>query len=131
MRLPSLLPPFSANAIAAVALPLGLAFLGHRLLKRVQFAGKDEQVRSRERQALHAANDGAVAQVLLKLLTAKGVRNGPCIVFPNPLTTLSYKKRKGISLTALQCGCAIPCCTCNTCAHKPPPLHVCAAHACP
>ena len=39
----------------------------------------------------------------VKRLTHKVVVNGPAVFFPDPLTTLSFKKRKGISLTALQC----------------------------
>merc|ERR1719502_1634557 len=41
-------------------------------------------------------------QLLLKHTTGKRVINGPAIHFPSLITTLSYKKRKGISLSTLE-----------------------------
>eukprot|EP00198_Chlamydomonas_reinhardtii_P011859 XP_001701196.1 predicted protein [Chlamydomonas reinhardtii] len=59
------------------------AWLGSKALRRIQYVGKNEQV-------------------LVKRLTEKVVVNGPTVFFPNPLTTLSYSKRKAINLSALQ-----------------------------
>ena len=45
MRLPSLLlPAIPMNAMVVLGASVGIVFLGSRLLKRMQFAGKDEQV---------------------------------------------------------------------------------------
>jgi hypothetical protein len=50
-------------------------------------------------------NVSADEQVILKHLTTKAVAKRPVAYFPKPLPlpTLSYKKRKAVSLTALEC----------------------------
>jgi len=45
---------------------------------------------------------GEGEQLLVKTVSGKIVHDGPVIIFPSLLTTLSYQKRKGISLNALQ-----------------------------
>merc|ERR1719487_338276 len=45
---------------------------------------------------------GSNEQLLLKKLTEKVVINGPGVHFPSYLTTLSFAKRKALSLTELQ-----------------------------
>ena len=65
----------------------GLAILGaigyYKLLDRIQYIGSNEQL-------------------LVKQLTRKIVINGPAVYFPSFVTTLSYKKRKGLSLNSNQ-----------------------------
>ena len=58
-------------------------YILRRTSKRLQYVGEGEQL-------------------LVKTVSGKIVHDGPVIIFPSLLTTLSYKKRKGISLSALQ-----------------------------
>mmetsp|Transcript_30905 Transcript_30905/g.68436 ORF Transcript_30905/g.68436 Transcript_30905/m.68436 type:complete len:647 (+) Transcript_30905:67-2007(+) len=85
--LPSLgaikLPTVKATTVVALAVPVAAIYVGHKALQRLQYIGKNEQV-------------------LVKKLTEKIVINGPGLYFPDPFTTLSYVKRKGINLTAMQ-----------------------------
>ena len=120
------MPQLNALAITTLAVSASASLVAWQALKRIQYVGPDEQVSTAHhggnslpqtahhgeqlasaRTAMHHLTIG-VLQVLLKRLTDKVVVNGPTVFFPSPLTTLSYKKRKGISLTALQCGCPLP-----------------------
>jgi len=60
---------------------LGTSTLIKKVSKRIQYVGRDEQL-------------------VVKRLTEKVVYNGPCVVFPSYMTTLSYKKRKAVTLDA-------------------------------
>ena len=117
------MPQLNTFAITTFAVGASASLVAWQALKRIQYVGPDEQVSlpqttphggivclrpriSLPQTALLCTT--GVLQVLLKRLTDKVVVNGPTVFFPSPLTTLSYKKRKGISLTALQCGCHLP-----------------------
>ncbi|KAG2428571.1 hypothetical protein HYH02_014374 [Chlamydomonas schloesseri] len=81
---PAISIPRPSTAVILLTATGGLAvWLGSKALRRIQYVGKNEQV-------------------LVKRLTEKIVVNGPTVYFPNPLTTLSYSKRKAINLSALQ-----------------------------
>lgn len=71
------------GAAAAVCSAVLVLMCGRAMSGRIQYLGANEQL-------------------LLKELTGKRVVNGPAVFFPSPLTTLSYKKRTGLSLTQLQ-----------------------------
>ena len=120
------MPQLNVFAITTLSVSATASLVAWQALKRIQYVGPDEQVSTAHhggnslpqtahhgeqlasaRTAMHHLTIG-VLQVLLKRLTDKVVVNGPTVFFPSPLTTLSYKKRKGISLTALQCGCPLP-----------------------
>lgn len=82
--LPQITVPRPSLTVVAILSTGGLlAWAGSKALRRIQYVGKNEQV-------------------LVKRLTEKVVVNGPTVYFPDPLTTLSYTKRKAINLTALQ-----------------------------
>jgi len=61
----------------------GCCWLLRAAARRVQYVGEDEQL-------------------LVKTVSGKTIHNGPTIIFPSLINTLSYKKRKGIPISALE-----------------------------
>lgn len=82
--IPTMMPGSLAFPLVATAgLAGALVVLARRISGRICYIGKDEQL-------------------LLKNLTDKRCINGPAVYFPSYFNTLSFKKRKGSHLSALQ-----------------------------
>lgn len=62
---------------------IGCCVLLRAAARRVQYVGEDEQL-------------------IIKSVSGKTTHNGPIVMFPSLLTTLSYKKRKGIPISSLE-----------------------------
>ena len=88
---------------------LGTSTLIKKVSKRIQYVGRDEQLvvkRLTEKVVYNGETTvslrrviASASQILIKN-THGSHFSGPCVVFPSYMTTLSYKKRKAVTLDA-------------------------------